>query len=78
MRIASILTALILSSSAAFAQEEPYLDDRSNPESLVRSLYNAIGRKEYARAWDYFGEQKPSNISRTSSKVMPTPIGSMC
>lgn len=61
MRIASILTALILSSNAAFAQEEPYLDDRSNPESLVRSLYNAIGRKEYARAWDYFGDQKPSS-----------------
>ncbi|HTV70987.1 MAG TPA: DUF1176 domain-containing protein [Rhizobiaceae bacterium] len=60
MRIATALTALVLSSIAALAQEEPYLDDRSNAETLVRSLYNAIGRKEYARAWDYFGEQKPS------------------
>jgi hypothetical protein len=60
MRIATILAACVLSSTAALAQEEPYLDDRSNAETLVRSLYNAIGRKEYARAWDYFGEQKPS------------------
>lgn len=37
-----------------------YLDDRSSAETLVRSLYNAIDRKEYARAWDYFGEQKPA------------------
>ena len=38
----------------ALAQDSPYLDDRSTPQSLVQSLYNAIGRKEYARAWSYF------------------------
>lgn len=32
----------------------PYQDDRSTPEALVRSLYNAINRKEYARAYAYF------------------------
>ena len=38
------------------AQAEPaYLDDRSTPEALVRSLYNAVNRHEYARAYTYFG-----------------------
>lgn len=32
-----------------------YLDDRSDGEALVRSLYNAIARKEYVRAYSYFG-----------------------
>ncbi|MCW5695863.1 MAG: hypothetical protein KIS96_03900 [Bauldia sp.] len=32
----------------------PYLDDRSSPGAVVRSLYNAIDRGEYARAWSYF------------------------
>ncbi|WP_246249199.1 DUF1176 domain-containing protein [Chelativorans alearense] len=36
------------------AAEPAYLDDRSSPEALVRSLYNAINRKEYARAYAYF------------------------
>lgn len=31
-----------------------YLDDRSSAEALVRSLYNAINRQEYARAYAYF------------------------
>jgi len=44
----------------ADAQEQPYLDDRSDAAALVQSLYNAVNRKEYARAWDYFGETKPS------------------
>jgi hypothetical protein len=47
--------------ASAFAEEEPaYLDDRSDVVHLVRSLYNAINRREYARAWDYFGDQKPA------------------
>lgn len=37
-----------------FAAEPAYLDDRSTPQSLVRSLYNAINRQEYARAYAYF------------------------
>jgi len=39
----------------ALAQEAPpYLDDRSNPRQLIRSLYNAINRHEYGRAFSYF------------------------
>ncbi|WP_315919685.1 DUF1176 domain-containing protein [Mesorhizobium sp. SP-1A] len=45
---------------AVAAEEIPYLDDRSDPAALVRSLYNAIDRQEYARAWEYFGETKPA------------------
>jgi hypothetical protein len=40
--------------------EDAYLDNRSDAASLVRSLYNAVNRKEYARAWDYYGDQKPA------------------
>lgn len=44
----------------ARAAEPAYLDDRSDAASLVRSLYNAVSRQEYARAWSYFGETKPA------------------
>lgn len=37
----------------------PYVDDRSDGAALVRSLYNAINRKEYARAYGYFGASRP-------------------
>ncbi|MDQ6437218.1 DUF1176 domain-containing protein [Mesorhizobium sp. LHD-90] len=63
MRTAFLTTAFILSSGGiALAQSEqpPYLDDRSDAAALVRSFYNAIDRQEYARAWDYFGDRKPS------------------
>lgn len=41
----------------ALAQDMPvYRDDRSSPQMLVESLYNAIGRHEYLRAWSYFDE----------------------
>lgn len=45
---------------AARAADASYLDDRSNAAALVKSLYNAVNRHEYARAWDYFGQTKPS------------------
>ena len=50
------LLPLILIAAPAVAQETPpdYLDDRSTPESLVTSLYNAIDRHEYLRGWSYF------------------------
>jgi hypothetical protein len=31
-----------------------FLDDRSSPEAVIRSFYNAINRKEYVRAYGYF------------------------
>jgi hypothetical protein len=56
------LTAALTSlwSLQALAADLPYLDDRSDAAAVVRSLYNAVSRKEYARAWDYFGEAKPA------------------
>ena len=61
MKIALLAIAFL---SAAvlpgFAADGNYIDDRSDAAALVRSLYNAIGRKEYSRAWDYFGDQKPA------------------
>jgi hypothetical protein len=34
-----------------------YLDDRSSPEVLLQSYYNAITRKEYARAYSYWDSE---------------------
>jgi hypothetical protein len=45
---------LLLAATPALAAEPAYLDDRSDPAAIVRSLYNAIDRQEYARAWSYF------------------------
>lgn len=33
-----------------------YLDDRSTPQKLLESYYNAINRKEYVRAYSYYAE----------------------
>jgi hypothetical protein len=65
MRMAYWMTGLSLlaCTAAGFAQpaEPPaYLDDRSDASAIVKSFYNAISRREYARAWDYFGDKKPS------------------
>ncbi|MCW5695862.1 MAG: hypothetical protein KIS96_03895 [Bauldia sp.] len=35
-------------------EERPYRDDRSNPEVLIQSYYNALNRREYARAAGYW------------------------
>src|SRR5690606_36454201 len=34
-----------------------YRDDRSTPQALIESYYNAINRKEYARAYGYYSEE---------------------
>ncbi|WP_313191909.1 hypothetical protein [Shinella zoogloeoides] len=52
--------AVVLAAAHAVAADPAYRDDRSDAASLIRSLYNAIDRKEYARAWDYFGDRKPA------------------
>lgn len=61
IRTAIVLASLVVG-GAAVAQETPpaYVDNRSGAETLVKSLYNAINRKEYGRAWSYYGEDKPS------------------
>ncbi len=51
---AAILAAAALVAVPTFAAEPDYLDDRSDPAALIRSLYNAVNRKEYARAYSYF------------------------
>lgn len=42
----------------ATAQSEPelpaYLDDRSSPEQLIQSYFNALSRSEYVRAFSYY------------------------
>ena len=63
--LASVLITLILMSPSAIAQD--YSDDRSSPESLIRSLYNAINQHQYARAWSYYGDA-PAKDFQTYSK----------
>ena len=46
--------------AAATALIQPYMDDRSDGLALVQSYYNALNRKEYSRAWSYYGEEKPA------------------
>jgi hypothetical protein len=46
--------------AAEDASEAPYVDDRSSADAVVRSLYSAINRHEFARAWGYFGDIKPA------------------
>src|SRR5690606_31087041 len=57
---AAAAAAFLTCSQSVMAAESDYLDDRSSAEALVHSLYNAIDRREYARAWSYFGETKPA------------------
>ncbi|MCR4266254.1 DUF1176 domain-containing protein [Nitratireductor sp. ZSWI3] len=54
MRSAALAAALLAAMQMPALAEDTYIDDRSTPEALLRSLYNAINRKEYARAFDYF------------------------
>ncbi len=46
---------LCMAASSAPAQDMPaYRDDRSSPQALIESLYNAVARQENLRAWSYF------------------------
>ena len=47
----AVLAASVLHTSA---QGAAYLDDRSTPQALVASYYNAINRHEYVRAYSYW------------------------
>jgi hypothetical protein len=49
------LAGLVLMITAGMAvADTAYLDDRSTPEAVIRSLYNAINRHEIVRAWSYW------------------------
>lgn len=58
-RVAIALAASLLAVPAA-AQSDPeeaaYIDNRSTATDVIRSLYSAIDRGEYLRAWSYFHE----------------------
>ncbi len=56
---ASAATATPTSGGAAGGAQPDYLDDRSTPSGLVLSLFNAISRKEYLRAYSYW--QNPTS-----------------
>ncbi|OSP56440.1 hypothetical protein [Pseudoruegeria sp. SK021] len=64
MRLPSIALILVLSAGPGIGQSLPdYLDDRSSPEQVVRSLYNAINRHEYLRGWSYFAPDDRPDLS---------------
>lgn len=60
--------SLALAASPALSQETRYIDDRSSAASLIESFYNAVNRKEFVRAWDYYGDQKPAVDFETFAK----------
>lgn len=45
-----------------------YRDDRSTPQALIESYYNAINRKEYARAYGYYSEEGREPDFKTFAK----------
>jgi hypothetical protein len=65
LRLAIVVTTMTLvpASGVAFAQvhepEPGYVDDRSSPEAVIRSLYDAVSRREYARAYGYWEQGSP-------------------
>lgn len=61
-RIRIALVAALLASPALAQTEPDYRDDRSNAAALVASLYNAIARKEFARAWSYFANPPADSL----------------
>ena len=42
------------SASPSLTPASAYLDDRSSPEQVIRSYYDAIGRRQYIRAYAYW------------------------
>ncbi len=68
---------LAVSTIAAFSQPLvfqgiPYMDDRSSPQSLVESYYNAINRKAYVQAFSYL--QSPNQSFDDFQKGYATTI----
>lgn len=55
MKPIAVFALALLVAPIAAAQEPPaYRDDRSSGTAVIQSLYNAINRQEYLRAWSYF------------------------
>jgi hypothetical protein len=51
-RLAIVALACFVAYPAFAAQA--YLDDRSTPETVISSFYDAINKQEYSRAWSYY------------------------
>jgi hypothetical protein len=60
MIVIAFIGVLTASAVGATALVDGYLDDRSDAAALVNSFYNAINRKEYARAWSYYHDSPPA------------------
>jgi len=56
---ATVFLACAVATAGATSLKQPYMDDRSDVVALIRSHYNALVRKEFARAWSYYGEEHP-------------------
>ncbi|HEY4995217.1 MAG TPA: DUF1176 domain-containing protein [Aestuariivirga sp.] len=67
---ALILCAGFMAPNFASAADN-YLDDRSSPESLIRSLYSAINMHQYGRAYGYFADP-PAKDYETYAKGYAT------
>lgn len=52
-KIGLAILALLLSLPASADQ---YLDDRSTPQKLIESFYNAINQQQYPRAYGYYAK----------------------
>lgn len=53
--MAAGLSVGLASAGAAMAAEQ-YMDDRSTPQALIQSYYNAINQQNYVRAYGYFSQ----------------------
>lgn len=66
-RVAVAVAASLLA-VPAYAQprqeEAAYIDNRSTATDVIRSLYSAIDRGEYLRAWSYFHEPERPDLAR--------------
>lgn len=57
-----VLIGLLVCAAPVLA-EERYIDDRSGPEEILTSLYNAINAGDFARAWSYFAPYEAPSFS---------------
>ena len=53
--VTGVAVGLVATAGIAIAETQ-YMDDRSTPEKLVQSYYNAISKKQYTRAYGYFSQ----------------------
>lgn len=58
---------MVLSTESLANSTEQFLDDRSSPLQILKSYYNAINRKEYVRAYYYWGSEGKNATSQPST-----------